>query len=843
MSKYVTHRDGRQEPFTTEKIIGAIKYLLDGSSVTDPFVPMFKIIKNFELKMPDQVTTSEIDQLLLKSIEGLISDDPDYDILATKQLAKIVSKQVDKQVSSFSEYIRRGVELDILDKRLLDFDLGTLELNINYDRDVEFIYFGLSTMVNKYLIRDYDQNIIEKPQWLFMRVAMGLSLIEDNKDEFALQLYNKFSQLKYTHATPTLFHSGTRVPQLSSCFINVVDDNMENIMDKAKECALLAKYAGGIGMSITKLRATWSHIKGINGQSSGPIPFIKIYDSLVGGIMQGGKRRANIAMYMEPRHYNFYDFLDLKETNGHDHLRARNINTAVWIPDEFMRRVLADEDRYLFDPNECKEMTETWGKEWEALYEWMIAKAEAGELRMFQKLRAQDVYRAILTQMAKTGNYWINFKDTANRASQAPQYAPIHSSNLCTEIFIPNRSDSTATCTLASVNVGRFTQIKKSDNVRVMSLEEKLKLIDADDLKATVRLAIRALDNVVSINYYPTKEAEKNSVDLRPLGLGVMGLWDLMIQLNIAYDTPEAVSLSDYLGNLMYSTALETSEQLAEERGAFADYIANPDHYSYKARRNSLLLALMPTATTSNILGTSSCIEPYFSNVYSRETISGKFTMVNKHLIDQLKKANMWNDEIKAMIVANQGSVQNIEELKDVIDRPVFKTVYESSPLAQVDVGAAWQKHVDQGISRNIYGAEEWRDRLFDVYAYAWQQGLKGTYYCFIEKKIQGEKYTQNVNKRGARVGFGWGGQTTTESPTATPAISPEQAKPAARWFWAAAPAPSEEVLVKWLTKSQIEAKLIAEKWQEYVDKLKKGELYDWCPTNPFEAVMCEACQ
>lgn len=843
MSKYVTHRDGRQEPFTTEKIIGAIKYLLDGSSVTDPFVPMFKIIKNFELKMPDQVTTSEIDQLLLKSIEGLISDDPDYDVLATKQLAKIVSKQVDKQVNSFSEYIRRGVELDILDKRLLDFDLGTLELNINYDRDVEFIYFGLSTMVNKYLIKDYDQNLIEKPQWLFMRVAMGLSLIEDNKDEFALQLYNKFSQLKYTHATPTLFHAGTRVPQLSSCFINVVDDNMENIMDKAKECALLAKYAGGIGMSITKLRATWSHIKGINGQSSGPIPFIKIYDSLVGGIMQGGKRRANIAMYMEPRHYNFYDFLDLKETNGHDHLRARNINTAVWIPDEFMRRVLADEDRYLFDPNECKALTETWWEEWEALYHDMIKKADAGELRMSQKLRAQDVYRAILTQMAKTGNYWINFKDTANRASQAPQYAPIHSSNLCTEIFIPNRSDSTATCTLASVNLGRFTQIKKSDNVRAMSLEEKIKLIDADDLKATVRLAIRALDNVVTINYYPTKEAEKNSVDLRPLGLGVMGLWDLMIQLNVAYDTPEAVSLCDYLGDLMYSTALETSEKLAEERGAFADYEANPSHYSYKARRNSLLLALMPTATTSNIMGTSSCIEPYFSNVYSRETISGKFTMVNKHLVNQLKDAGMWSDEIKGQIIANQGSVQNIEELKDVIDRPVFKTVYESSPLAQVDVGAAWQKHVDQGISRNIYGAEEWRDRLFDVYAYAWQQGLKGTYYCFIEKKIQGEKYTQNVNKRGARVGFGWGGQTATESATATPAISPEQAKPAARWFWAAAPAPSEEVLVKWLTKSQIEAKLIAEKWQEYVDKLKAGKLYDWCPTNPFEAVMCEACQ
>ena len=849
MSKFVIHRDGRQEQFTTEKIIDAIKYILEWAQIGDPFVAMFKIIKNFELKLPDQVTTSEIDQLLLKSIESLISEDPDYDVIATKQLIKITNKIVDKQVSSFSEYIRHGVKLDILDVRLLDFDLGMLELSINTDYDNHFNYFGLSTLRNKYLIRDFDQNLIEKPQWLFMRVAMWLSLIESDKESFTLQLYNKFAQLKYTHATPTLFHSGTKVPQLSSCFINVVEDNMEHIMDKAKECALLAKYAGGIGMSVTKLRATWSHIKGINGQSSGPIPFIKIYDSLVGGIMQGGKRRANIAMYMEPWHYNFHEFLDLKETNGHEHLRARNINTAVWVPDEFMKRVLSDDIWYMFDPNECKELAESWWEEWEAHYRRYIQIADEGKLKLFKKIQAQELYRQILIQMAKTGNYWINFKDTANRASQAPSYGLIHSSNLCTEIFIPNRGDSTATCTLASINLGRFVQVKHSDNPKVMSYEEKLWLIDEIDLISTIKLATRALDNVIDINYYPSQDAKKNSMDLRPLGLWVSWFGDLLIQLNIAYDSPECVRISEYLSKLMYNTALETSESLAVERGTFADY--NSEIYGYKPRRNSLLLALMPTATTSNIVWASSCIEPYFSNVYTREIISGKFTVVNAHLVSQLKKANMRNEDIKGQIIAQWGSVQNIEDLKNIIDRPVFKTVYESSPLAQVDVGAAWQKHVDQGISRNIYGAANWRDKLFDVYMYAWQQWLKGTYYCFIEKDIQGEKYTQTVNKRGVRAWF-WSTVSMDNAAMKmeeTPVITPQEAPVRGFWavvsrgFVASTSQVNEEIMVQWLTKSQIEVKLIAEKWQEYVDKLKRGELYDWCPTNPFEAVMCEACQ
>lgn len=753
MAKVVIHRNGQIEPFKTEKVINAIKDVLVDIKIDDPFVAMFKIIKNFETRLADEVRTEEIDGLILKAIEPLIPEDTIYDQIATRQLVKLISEDVNKRFSSFSEYIKFGVENKLLDPRMEEFDLGTLELNINYDNDKHLNYFGTSTLQHRYLIKDHSKNVLEKVQWMWMRIAMGLSILEPNKEEFALKIYNKLATLRYLHSTPTLFNSGTNFPQLISCFIGVIGDSIEDIMAKATDAAQYAKFAGGTAMSFTKLRASGSNIKSINSSSCGPIPFIKIFDTTVASVAIGGKRASNLVAYLEPWHYNIEEFLDLKETNGNESMRARKLNTALWIPDEFMERVMMNEDWYMFDPKETPELSSTWGPTFSQHYRNYAEKAEKGEMKMWKKTKAQELYREMLIRMAKTGNYWLNFKDRHNEKSQAPSYSLIHSTNMCTEISIPNREDSTATCTLASLNLSRFLLNDKLANVKQMSLEEKLECINWKDLVETTQIAIQALDNVVELNHYVSETSKKGSFDLRPLGLGVMGFGEMLLYLDIAYEHSDALAVSDKLGSTIYNAALEKSKELAKTRGTFADY--DKDRYAYEPRRNILLLAIAPTATISNIAGTSSGIETFFSNVYARETISGKFTIVVKHLTERLKAQGLWSDDVRQKIMDAQGSVQHIGGIESALDKQVFKTVYECSPASQVDVAAVWQKYVDQAISRNIYVKEHERSSLFDIYMYAWKQGLKSTYYCFIEKNIQGEKYTENVNKRGNRLGFG----------------------------------------------------------------------------------------
>ncbi|HMT01088.1 MAG TPA: ribonucleoside-diphosphate reductase subunit alpha [Candidatus Absconditabacterales bacterium] len=861
MAKFVIHRDGSHEPFQTEKIIRAIQDIVHDLQLDDPFVAVFKVIKNVELKIPEQVKTEELDEIVLKAIEQLITEDPMYDKIATRQLVKMINKTVSGRFNSFAEYIQYGVSEKLLSEKLLDFDLGTLELSLNHNLDDEFNYFGLATIKDRYLIRDRKKQIIEQPQWMWMRVAMGLSISEKNKEEFAVKVYNKMSALKYLHSTPTLYNSGTPFSQLSSCYISVIGDSMDSIMDKAKEAAMFAKYAGGIGSSVTKLRAGGSHIKSINAKSSGPIPFIKIFDTVVNGIMQGGRRRSSQVIYMEPWHYNIHDFLDLKETNGSEYVRTRSLNTALWIPDEFMERVVKNEDWYLFDPAECPKLTSTRGKEFSLAYAEYIEMAKEGKLALFKKLPAQELYRDCLMRLAKTGNYRFNFKDRHNESNQAMSYSMIHSSNLCTEISIANSENSTAVCTLASLNLPRFVNAQKlkKENIETLSLEEKLSLINREEMKETIEIGIQALDNVVDVNFYPSQEAQKNSLDLRPLGLGFMGLAELFIDLGISYDSSEALKLSDHIGAFIYKHALEKSIELGKIRGAFADYDAS--RYPYEARRNALLLAVAPTASISLIAGTSSTVDSYFANVYSRETLGGKFTIIIKQLVEKIKEKGLRNDDMRSKIINAGGSIQHIKELDGVVNKSIFKTAYEYSPSCQIDIAATLQKHVDQAISRNMYLKEESRSTMFDVYVYARKAGLKGTYYCFIEKTIQGEKYTESVNKRGERAGFG---STTTAS------VSTSSAQPAARGFGAAASSisasqPSDEITVikkiaaeqeandlssidfKNVTDEQkklIEQKLISEKGADYVEKLKSGQLYgDACPTNPFEKVMCESCQ
>lgn len=859
MSKIIVHRNGTEELFQTEKIIKAIQNIIEPLKLDDPFVHMFKIIKHFELKLPDRISTSEIDRLLLKAMEWLISEDPTYDRIASAQLAKIINKNIESRFLTFKEYVTYAVQAWLLREEMLSFNIDELEWYLDPSRDGLLNFFALANFEKKYQLADYEKNKLEKIQRTWMRMAMGIARCEpaETRNEFAKKLYDQISQLKYIHSH--FFNSGSPRSQMSSCFISVLDDSMESIMEKAAEFAQLSKFDGGMGLSFTKLRASGSLIKKINQLSSGPIPFIKIYDSIKNAMLQGtGKKRSGAVFYMEPRHANIYEFLDLKETTGNDYVRTRTCNTALWIPDEFMQRVLDDKDRWLFDPAETPELATTRGEEFSKRYNHYEQEALMGRLHLAKKVTARQLYRDSLIRLAKTGNYWFCYKDAHNRENQAPSYGMIHSSNLCTEISIPNHGHSTAVCTIASVNLTAFIDngwLKKA-GIANLSVKEKLAFVKRDQLEQTIRIAIQALDNIVEFNFYPYPDAGKNSHDLRPLGLGVMGFADFLLDLHIPYDHPDALEIIDAIGSFMKTHAMQASIDLAGIKWPFRDYDAT--RYTYEPRRNILLLAIAPTASISLLAGVSSGIDSNFAMVYSRENQFGKFTVVCERLVQKLKEKWLWSEHMKNKIVSNNGSILWLPELAEAIDTSLFKTAYEYSPTAQIEIAAAWQKHIDQAISRNMYFDEKYRDSLGDYYMHAWKAWLKSTYYCFIQKTIQGEKYTESVNKRGERWWFS-AALTNNDSPQSIDTIweKKDTTPSSGRWF-ASAVIPIESTIpplqadyqnidfdnVTEEQKASIEARILAEKGDEYVQKLKAGTLYNGaCPIDPFEKVMCEGCQ
>ncbi len=801
MQRIVVKRDGTEEKFQMKKLINAIFALLEGMDIPDDYEIVFKVAKELDLKIPERVTTQELDTLVLKAIEQLIPKHYIYDTLAAKQLLKLINREIDKRFSSFKEAIHFGVEEGLYKKDLLQFDLDRLEDALDYSRDTLLDYFGMTTLRDRYFTRDREGNIIEKPQWFFMRVAMGIG----NNEEEVLKVYDKISKLEYLHSTPTLYNSGTSTNQYSSCYVNVIDDSLESIMDKAKETAFLAKYAGGVGTDVTRLRATGSKIHSLNAKSSGPIPFIKIFDTIVNAIQQGGRRRSSQVMYMQPWHYDIDAFLDLRETTGNPYFRTPSLNTAVWMPDEIMRRIKEGEPLYLFDPAECPELVESWGEEFTKKYFECIEKAETGQLKLWKKVDSQDWFKRYLFKLAKTGHPWLTFKDRHNQHNPCPEYSVINSSNLCTEISIPNSTESTAVCTLASVNLAKHLNEEKTD-------------LDWDKLKDTIETMVLALDNILDKNFYPSEESKKNTMDLRPLGIGLMGFAETLIELGIPYDSDEAVEFATKVARFMRDTAYAKSEELAKERGAFPHYEDMKEKgkpYPYPPRRNAVLLAIAPTASISIIAGTTSSIDSYFSNVYSRDTLSGKFIVVNKQLMKKLEELDLWNEEMAEKIKANGGSIQYIEELEGKIDKRLFKGAYEIHPKRQIDIAAAFQKYVDQAVSKSIYIEEDLRGDMFDIYMYAWEKGLKSTYYCFIDKTVKGEKYTQKVNKRGARRGFGL------------------------RRF------SEEEEAIKTRAEEDIEQieKMAREKYgDEIVDKVKAGDV-EGCPTDPLLNKICPSCE
>jgi len=1243
VQRVVIKRDGSVEKFQMKKLINAIFSLLEGLDLEDDYETVFKIAKELDLKIPERVTTEELDLLVLKAIEQLIPTHYLYDTLAVRQLLKIINKDIDRRLKSFREAIEFGVKEGLYKEELLNFDLDKLANSLDYSRDLLLDYFGLTTLRDRYFTRDREGRLIEKPQWFFMRVAMGIG---NNEDE-VIKIYNKISKLEYLHSTPTLYNSGTVVNQYSSCFpagtpvitkeglkniediqigdvvltaegnykvvsglfkriykrnlykikvwglwgseetvkatddhkflvlpkesvecirkfykvcppyqntdkyypvksvlkrnrkkidlkhilkreyastcvktevnileslrwveakdikewdyivvpypketndikefcvldyieqpnliekdgyiykknvdkqnrthefnrqinkiksrvkldydfmrflgyylaegyinkfenrkalvltfgkkekefiedvvnlciklfgikpsvkenkdnsvritlnstytaqfienlvgtefnkkklpyevltadieaqkglivglfrgdgtavsdgykltlsnktliyqifqillrigslpriskvkknhlateehysvhisindsdeiirlinkdlhkitakpsnkkidayrfrygdyvfykvdkvekeyfegivydfevkgdhsfsanllaahncyVNVIEDSLESIMDKAKETAFLAKYAGGVGTDITRLRATGSPIKSLNAKSSGPIPFIKIFDTIVNAIQQGGRRRSSQVMYMQPWHLDIEQFLDLKETTGNPYLRTPSLNTALWMPDELMRRIKEGEPIYLFDPAECPELVESWGEDFTQKYNECISKAETGKLKRWRKIDSRDFYKKYLFKLAKTGHPWLCFKDRHNEYNPCPEYSVINSSNLCVEISIPNSVDSTAVCTLASVNLSKHLNEDKTD-------------IDWDKLKDTLETMVLALDNILDKNFYPSKESKKNTMDLRPIGIGLMGFAETLIELGIPYDSDEAVKFAEKVAKFMREITYKKSEELAKERGAFPHYIEMEEKgkpYPYPPRRNAVLMAIAPTASISIIAGTTQSIDSYFSNIYSRDTLSGKFIVVNKQLMKKLEEKDMWNEEIAKKIKSNNGSVQHIDELDGIIDKRLFKTAYEISPYRQIDIAAAFQKYIDQSVSKSLYIEEDLRGKMEDIYLYAWEKRLKSTYYCFIDKTVKGEKYTEKVNKRGNRRGLG--GLRRSKQKTEN----------------------LEEI-----------ERMAREKYgDEIVDKVKSGDI-EGCPTDPLLNKICPSCE
>ncbi len=802
MERTVVKRDGSVERFRTQQIINAIFEIIKGMDVEDDYELVFKIIKELDLKVPERVTTEELDVLVLKAIEHLIPKHPIYDTLATLQLLKLINKRIDRKFKLFSDYLKFNIESGYLKQELADFDLAKIEKAIDYKNDHLLDYFGLTTLRDRYLAKDTEQEVIEKPQWFFMRVAMGIG----NNEQEIISIYSKISRLEYLHSTPTLFNSGTNVSQYSSCYVNVVDDSLEDITNKLTETAFLAKYAGGVGTDISRVRATGSHIKSLNAKSSGVIPFIKVFDTMVNSIQQGGRRRSSQVISMQPWHYDIEAFIELRETTGNAYFRTPSLNTKLWMPDELMKRIKNDEPVYLFDPGECPELVEAIGEDFSKKYNIRVQQAEEGKIKLFKKLEGRDFYKKYLFKLAKTGHPWLTFKDAHNRHNPCPEYSVINSSNLCTEIAIPNKPESTAVCTLASVNLSRHINAEKTD-------------FDWIKLGETLQIMVRALDNILDKNFYPSDAARKNTEDLRPLGIGIMGFAAALVDLNISYDSGEAVEAARKLGIFFREQMYKTSEKLAKERGAFRHYDEMKDagkSYHYDARRNAVLLAIAPTATISIISGTTSSIDSYFSNLYSRDTLSGKYIVINKQLIRALEEKGRWNDEMADLIKRNNGSVQHIDELQEIIDTNLYKTAYEIHPNRQVDIASAFQESVDQAVSKSIYIDEQLRPEMEDIYLYAWEKELKSTYYCFIDKVIKGEKYTSQVNKRGERKGFGKRAVTLSVS--------------------------EESIPVNGNDLKDIEIQAREKYGDQLVDEVMNSTA-ESCPTDPLLAKLCPSCE
>lgn len=772
----VIKRNGSEEVFSTKKLKEAIARAIEGY---EEVIDAGEVAEATKRNLFDGISTEDIDKAVVMTMKARIEKDPAYAYGTAKMFLNSVYKEVigddlnkknfDKRYrDTFKTNIQLAIEHERMADYLTTYDLDDLAAHMDIERDYLFTYLGIQTLYDRYFIH-IEGRRIETPQYFWMRVAMGLASQEEDKQARAKEFYDVLSQLLYVNSTPTLFNSGTRHQQLSSCYLSTVNDDLGHIFKFIADDAQLSKWAGGIGNDWTNIRATGAHIKGTNGKSQGVIPFLKIANDTAVAVNQGGKRKGAMCAYLECWHMDVEDFLELRKNTGDERRRTHDMNTANWIPDLFMKRVESDAEWTLFSPSDVPDLHDLYGKDFEKRYTEYEKMTETGELKLFRRVKAKDLWRKMLTMLFETGHPWINYKDPCNVRSPQDHAGVIHSSNLCTEITLNTSEDETAVCNLGSVNLPKFIKNKK---------------IDHKALKKTVTTAMRMLDNVIDINFYPTKEAQNSNMQHRPVGLGVMGLQDAIYMLDLRFDCDEAVDLSDQLQEAIAYYAIEASSDLAKERGTYQSYegsqwsrgifpqdtidllekergqkIDCPRHETLdwgalrekvkkQGMRNSNTMAIAPTATISNIAGSFPCIEPIYKNMYVKSNLSGEFTVVNAYLIEDLKKLGMWNEDMSEQIKYYDGSIQNIEEIPEKM-RAKYKEVFEIEAVWLIRHAAARGRWIDQSQSLNIFVRGVSGKQLSEIYFEIWKRGLKTSYYLRSLGISQVEKSTVNASKYG----------------------------------------------------------------------------------------------
>jgi ribonucleoside-diphosphate reductase alpha chain len=735
-------------------------------------VSVSELALDAQIQFFEGISTREIDEALILSARSKIEKEPNYSYVAARLLLSTIYKDIFKvsyteknfdklYKKSFIENVKMGVNIAIYDNVLAEYDLEFYSSKLKIENDLKFDYFGAKLLEDRYLLRNRDGEILETPQMFWMRVALGLGIGQENQEEFVLNLYEKLSNFEYCPSTPTLFNSGTIHSQLSSCYGGVVEDSLGGIFGSISSCAQLSKWSGGLGMSLTPLRARNSKIQGTGGVSSGILGWVKCFNAMISCVDQGGgKRTGSLALYLEPWHLDFEAFLDLRRNVGDDRFRAHDTHFAAWICDEFMSRVKNDADWYLVDPKEFPELYSTYGKVFSRNYNDIISKIEAGLVKNFKQLKAKDLWKKILSSLFETGYPWITFKDAANLRYTDKNSGIINSTNLCTEIFLHSKESTydedikvTAgeyfVCSLGSVNLNEHI------------LDDS---VDWEKLKKSVIIGIKAINATVDLNYYPIKETENFNRKYRPLALGVFGWHDLFQALNIAYDSPQALELSSKIQEFVHYWSIFTSVSLTvDEGGAYEafgssewakgtfqhDYFSIPnltldweylkDYVKKFGMRNSCVNAIAPNASIANVVGASNSIDPYSSVLYVFSGLTGKNTIINKRFVKKMKILGLWDSNMLRKIKLSNGILTNIEGISDEI-KEVFKDAWSIPTKTLIDHASARQMFIDQGQSFNVYCSTTSLKELSDIYMYAWEKGLKSTYYLRNKEQTSTEK-------------------------------------------------------------------------------------------------------